>query len=262
MPDYYHHVDSPKSAIVDWNIGGYPVRVPKFLADHQGNKLTWEQPRFQHMEKHLLPGMKLFDVGSEQGYMSAVYARFVGGGENMVLMEPVPQVWPNARTIWQANNLNTPCGVWCGLVSSTSWVAEMHDFDYGYRDGWPTCAFGDQLLDATKFRYEHEHRHCTDAITIDDFVWKTNIIPDAITIDVEGYEPSVIAGGIEVIRQYRPLIWVSVHKPTENNILYKFTGEDHLLGMHQTLLNFGYEPEFIGEEHEAYWAYMTAERKR
>ena len=256
-PDFYHHLDAPESAIVDWNIGGYPVRVPKFLADRQGDKSTWEVPRFQHMERHLHPGMTLFDVGSEQAYMSAVYARFVGGGENMVLMEPVPESWVNIKTIWEANDLATPRQFWCGFVGERSWTAEYHDFPTGYRDArWPECAYGSQLLDATKFRYPGEHQHCTDSITLDEFVRCSGVIPDAITMDVEGYEPTVIAGAIETIRAHRPLIWVSIHKATGNNILFKFTGSDHVDEMEKTLADLGYVAEFIAEDHEkhVFWS--------
>ena len=262
MPDYYHHILSPESSIVDWSVGGYPVRVPKFLAERRGDRSQWEKSRFEHMEKHLRPGMVLFDVGAEQGDMSAIYARFVGGGRNMVLIEPVPQSWVNIKTIWSANHLDTPRAVWCGFASDRSWTSEYHDFPTGYRDGWPECAYGDQLLDATKFRYPHEHEHCTDSITLDEFVANTGIVPDAITMDVEGYEPAVIAGGMSVIREHRPLIWLSIHNPSGNNILKKFTGDDHLTEMHQILLNAGYAMESIHTDHERHTAYFPIERVR
>lgn len=259
MPDYYHTVSAPESTIVDWNVGGYNVRVPRFLTERQGDKSTWERERFRHMESHLRPGMTLFDIGTEQGYQSAIYARFVGGGDNMCLFEPVPESWVNIKTIWEANNLSDPRSTWCGFVSARSWIAGYHDFSIGYRDGWPECSYGEQLLDATKFRYEHEHKHCTSSIILDEFVKECGIIPDAITADVEGYEPLVIAGAIDTIRAHRPLIWLSIHKPNQNNILHKFTGNDHLDEMHQTLLDLGYGIEIIAEDHERHVFYCPLE---
>jgi len=67
---------------------------------------------------------------------------------------------------------------------------------------------------------------------------------------VEGYEPSVIAGGFQTIRIHRPLIWLSEHNPDGNNILNKFTGDDQLDQMHRTLTDFGYSREAIAEDHE------------
>ena len=259
MPDYYHHLDAPESSIVDWNVGGYPVRVPRFLADRQGDKSSWECARFQHMERHLRPGMTLFDVGSEQGYMSAIYARFVGGGENMCLFEPVPQAWPNIKIIWEANGLVKPRATWCGFAGDRSWISEYHESATGSRDGWPECAYGDNLLDATKFKYISEHAHCTDSITLNEFVASTGVVPDALTMDVEGFEPTVIAGAVNVIRAHRPLIWLSVHNPNGNNILQKYTGSAHLDEMHHTLLDLGYSVEIIAEDHERHTFYHPLE---
>lgn len=256
MPDYYQHLSSTR--FVDYNIGGYHVLAPHFLAEKH-LRSSWEIPRFQHMEKHLRPGMCLFDIGAENGAMSAIYARFVGGGENMCLFEPVPQAWPNIKTTWEANNLATPRGTWCGFVGDRSWVSEYHEVPRGTRDGWPECAYSDTLLDATKFKYISEHAHCTDSITLDEFVANTGIIPAALTMDVEGYEPTVIAGAVGTIREHRPLIWISVHNPNGNNILQKYTGSSHLDEMHQTLLDLGYSVEIIAEDHEIHKAYFPLE---
>lgn len=247
--DIYHNLSDTR--FVDYNVGGYRVLAPHFLVDGHP-RTSWETARFNHMERHLRPGMTLFDIGSEQGYQSVIYARFVGGGENMVLMEPVPQVWPNAKATWIANGLRNPKATYCGFVSDRSWVSDFHDFPTGYRDGWPECAHSDTLLEATKYRYVGEHPHCTDSITLDDFVDLTGIAPDAITMDIEGYEPTVIAGGIETIHRHRPLIWMSVHDPSfnGNNILLKFTGNDQISAMHQTLSSMGYVCEVISQDHE------------
>src|SRR3990167_7991359 len=68
---------------------------------------NWERARFESMSANLKPGMTLFDVGSEQGDVSCVYAQMVGG-ENMVLFEPNPRNWPNIKALWAANNLPDP----------------------------------------------------------------------------------------------------------------------------------------------------------
>jgi len=263
MTDIYHDLSATR--FVDYNIGGYHVLAPHFLVDKHPRS-SWEMERFKHMEKNLRPGMTLFDIGAENGSMSAVYAQFVGGGENICLFEPVPQVFPNIKATWSANGLKTPRSTYCGFVSDKSWISDYHDFPTGYRDGWPECAYSGLLLEATKFRYVGEHSHCTDSITLDDFVDNTGIIPDALTMDVEGYEPTVIAGGLNTIRQHRPLIWLSVHvhSPEDggNNILVSYTGSDRLDEMHGALLDAGYSPEIIAQDHERHVAYTPMGRKR
>lgn len=255
MPDFYHHVSSPEAEFVDYNIGGYDVRVPSFYT--RAPRSSWETPRFNHMEKHLRPGMTLFDIGAENGSMSAIYSRFVGGGENMVLFEPVPVMWPNIKATWEANGVAKPRATYCGFVNDRSWVSDYHAHPLGTRDGWPECAYDDKLLDATKFMYPSEHGHLNDSTTIDEFVVNTGTKPDALTMDVEGYEPSVIAGAVVTIRAYRPMIWVSIHDPAfnGNNILLKYTGSDRINEMNQTLLDAGYGIEHIHTDHERHTFY-------
>ena len=56
----------------------------------------WESARVKSMEKELNRGDILFDVGSETGWCNLVYAKIVGP-ENMVLIEPSPEFWPNIK---------------------------------------------------------------------------------------------------------------------------------------------------------------------
>lgn len=256
MPDYY--VPISETRFVDYNVGGYHILAPHFVAERHPRE-EWEQARFRSMEKHLRRGMVLMDIGSEQGYQSAIYSRFVGGGHNMVLIEPVPQVWPNTRYTWEANNLCTPRATYCGFIGECSWVSEHHDFPVGYRGGWPECAYSDQLLDATKFRYTHEHEHSTDSTTLDEFIPYHLIFPDAITIDIEGYEPLVIQGAIRSLAAYRPMLWISVHRPGQNNILHKFTGSDRIDEMYDILQGIGYQSETIAEDHEIHTFWRVKE---
>jgi FkbM family methyltransferase len=48
-------------------------------------------------------------------------------------------------------------------------------------------------------------------ITMDSFCALTDVIPDTIKIDTEGYEYNVLTGGKQVILSYRPLIFVELH---------------------------------------------------
>jgi len=242
-----HHTD-----FIDYNVGGHHVMAPDFLVRHHP-RADWERERFASMARYLSPGMVLFDVGAEQGYMSAIYSRFVGGGENMVLFEPVPQVWPNIRHTWLRNSITPPRATYCGLVSDHDHVSEYHDFVTGYRDVWPECAYGDMLLDATKFRYETEHAHCTDTIRLDTFVESTGIKPDAITVDVEGFEPLVMEGAKHVLTRYRPLVWLSLHEA--NNIMNRSMGGDSMLRAQEFMTSMGYRSEWLATDHEQHWRY-------
>lgn len=49
------------------------------------------------------------------------------------------------------------------------------------------------------------------SIKIDTFCKNIKIIPDMIVIDVEGYEYNVLLGGMEIIKNYHPVIYIEIH---------------------------------------------------
>jgi hypothetical protein len=68
--------------MIDCRVGDrYTVKMPEHIADPV-NWEHWEKERCLSMETNLRKGDILFDIGSETGWASAIYARFVGP-ENM-----------------------------------------------------------------------------------------------------------------------------------------------------------------------------------
>lgn len=48
-------------------------------------------------------------------------------------------------------------------------------------------------------------------VSLDEFCLQKNVVPEVIKIDVEGAECKVLKGAREVMKKYRPLIFLSVH---------------------------------------------------
>lgn len=63
-----------------------------------------------------------------------------------------------------------------------------------------------------------------EQISLDDFVKRTNLTPDVIKIDVEGYECNVLKGARRIIESYKPIIFLSVHP--EQLTLFKSSVEE------------------------------------
>lgn len=227
----------------------YDVRIPRYLSEYHNWWDTWEKCRFESMEANLKPGDILFDVGAEIGWISAIYARFVGA-ENMVMFEPVPNNWTMIREIWNQNGLPLPYATVCALVSDKTDNSKA-DFDRSQREGWPSTAYG-PLFTERNFRYIHEHADRTPQITIDDYVGTTKIVPNAITIDIEGAELLALKGAEATMRTFSPKVWVSVHPELMDRDYAPTKPKDVLDFMDRV----GYTSTYLGTDHEQHYFFQ------
>ena len=216
--------------------------LPDSIADWDAPS-HWERERLASMQAHLKPGMVLYDVGTEHGWLSAVYGAFTGHG-NMVLIEPSPEMWINIRKTWEANGFDDPIAsfqAFCG-ERPTSRTAPAST-------PWPDCSVGYVEADecpAMAYRYIGDDGEIPTT-TIDQIVTSTKRPPDAITVDVEGFEIAVMRGAEKTLRKHRPLVWISVHED-----LMERAGWPDVQELYDFMTSCGYGREFLGRDHEAH----------
>ncbi len=203
----------------------------------------WERARVESMREHLHIGDVLFDVGTEQGWCDLAYAQMVGP-ENMVLVEPTPEFWPNIQALWEKNYpTKKPLNCFNGFFSDKTTNKEV----LSERE-FPAAADGD-LIDKNSYRYIHQDKNIPQ-ITIDDFITKTNIHPTALTIDVEGAELLVLRGAEKTLSGYNVKVWVSEHDDlAEQN--YHVTPD----GVKDFMEFLGYKREVLSTDHERHVYY-------
>src|ERR1700687_3651750 len=198
----------------------YSVMVPAFMADPAHFSYDHnEKDRFVSMEANLKRGDILFDIGAELGWMSSIFATFVGP-ENVCLFESVPELWPNLKSIWEANSLGIPRSTCRAFVSRKTTEPII------FQSSWPPESGALPVEDLSRWSAIHANPQ-SPLIRIDDFVERTGIVPSALTIDIEGAEMWALEGSSEILRRYRPFAWVSIHPKLR---LAKFgTDKDTLL---------------------------------
>jgi FkbM family methyltransferase len=224
-PHHYEHVFELPRPLGDWDVFDY-----------------WERERFTSIRDRLHEGSVLFDVGAEHGWCTLLYAATTG--PSIVLIEPTPEFWPNIRATWERNYPNvTPLAFYSGLLSDET------DETGGLSVAWPTSSTG-PLIDRNSYQYIHQHAEHVHQITLDDMVARSGIVPDALTIDVEGAELNVLRGGAGVLDTHHPLVWVSIH-PDLIERDYHATDTD----VHDLMAHLGYTGTHLATDHEQHWLF-------
>ena len=247
MPDTFQPLSETKFIPIRWN-DKYPLDVPDYNERHGGWK-NWEWERTNSIENHLKPGMLFFDIGGYDGWQSAIFSRFVGGPENLVIVEPVPENWAAIKATFEANGIGVPRGTFMGFCDEHP---VSHKGEHIHEGEWPDGPDYSRLIHQTKFKLIHEHAEHTAAVTIDMLSEEIGL-PAAINIDVEGAELRVLKGAIKTLRTSQPLVWVSIHPQfMARGAEQRYTDEvQDIFGL---MKHHGYGwPQFLAWDHEMHF---------
>jgi FkbM family methyltransferase len=203
----------------------------------------WEKERIASMQKHIKPGEVLWEIGTEQGWMAALFSKYVT--DQLVLVEPTAEFWPGIKAIFQKNKLKDPIVSFCGFADDTSQTWEQSF-------GWPVEVHSGKVIEKRKYRnlFDKDDLRDIPAIQLD----KISANCDAISIDVEGAELHVLRGATHLLSAHRPKVWVSVH-PDMMERDYGHTKADLLFFMDAQ----DYDAELLAVDHEHHYAFFPKE---
>jgi len=215
----------------------------------------WEKERVDSCAELITEGMVVYDLGAECGDFTALYKMWVGPAGTVIPVEPSPPVWPQLRAHWEANDCGPLQGYFAGFASfSDALIPELQDGRYAsifpQEDGWPACSIGEIIPDFG-FRHLAQQAHHTPCLSLDTMVKHVGYIPDAIVMDIEGAELMALYGATSLLKEKKPIMWVSVHQPIMKD-WYNHTLDDLLRHMKAC----GYTGEKLGEGSEEYWLFL------
>ena len=150
--------------------------------------------------KYLSPGNHVLDVGSNIGYYVLLAADKVGTSGRIVGCEPALGVFE----ILQQNVGRSGCQnieVFPWAIGAKSGSLDFYESEI---PNWGSLFHNDSLMQT--------HITTVPAKTVDEIVRNaSNFHPDALRMDVEGAELMVLEGAREVLREYKPCLFVEFH---------------------------------------------------
>ena len=239
--------------------GKWPLVLPDSSADEwignmQYHNNRWEMPRLERLEE-LIVGHKggrpvVMYIGAYKGDMAALLSSW---GADLIVMESTAAFWGLIKETWELNDIPKPIGFWSGLVGREVKVpnpglpslTEWPDRHAPYIEG----AVGFSHLAESGDDVENYPQ-----ITIDGFVEKTGIVPDIITMDVEGSELEIMKGAIHTIEDYSPALMLSVHP----EFMYHNHGT-YERELHDLVRDRKYHGEWLDYDHEHHWLYKKGQ---
>lgn len=221
--------------------GNWSLKLPEHRAARPEWDIAnggWEKARLDHMYSTVAPGDYVLYVGAEESDMCGLLATW---GADVFMVEPNEKVIPNARAIWEANNLPFVgfYAGFCGKENSPNWRDGLHQ-------DWPASAFGEVIGD-------HGFKELRDPggrpiVTIDTLAsYRT---PSMISMDIEGSEWEALQGAEQTLRQYHPRIYLSLHPEFLIQQYNKYSYE-----VRRWIIDLGYTETLLDYQHECHFYY-------
>lgn len=240
------------NGVKEWELNLPESSYEEWQGNMKYHKNQWEMLRLKKMEQFVKDTIKakgqciVMYIGAYKGDMAALMAKW---GAKMIIMESTPAFWTLIEETWKMNpELPQPIGLWSGLVGKES-DGKAYETKNIY--DWPIrkAEYIEGHVGFTHLAESHDDP-TFPRITIDDFIAATGIVPDLITMDVEGSELEILYGGVNTIKNHNAAYMLSVHPEFMFHNHGTYERE-----LHDLLRDNGYHGEWIDYDHEHHWWY-------
>jgi FkbM family methyltransferase len=164
------------------------------MADHIQRNIyagTYERLEAKLLQRILRSGMTFVDVGANVGFYTALAAEAVRPDGMVLAFEPAEYAFSRLRLMIERNGLTRVKALQCGLSDSQGQINLYGGMDPNNHT-------------ATMVAHDNPDFRCVPVETLDHIAAELNIRQiDVLKIDVDGFEPLVLRGARELMREGR-----------------------------------------------------------
>jgi FkbM family methyltransferase len=191
------------------NIAAGTLKDMPMLLDMQTEKDFWlgtYEPEMQSALGELIkPGMTVYDVGANVGYVTLMLAKLTGSQGRVYAFEALPDNVERLRRNVELNGFNDRVSIFSGAVAVG--VGEVKFLVHS--SGGMGKAAGSAGRDE-----QYQREIIVPSTSLDEFVYtQGNPPPQAVKMDIEGGEVMALPGMRRVLAEARPLMLMELHGP-------------------------------------------------
>lgn len=189
-------------------VGPYTFR---FSADHRRLSTMHYAEEVNWMLQSFRPGQCVFDVGANIGITSLAFAKAVGPTGQVLAFEPSPDSFKSLKNQIHLNQLDS-------IITPLDYAVTNQP---GFLEFWLSEDPYDMQHGPAAGSKDLRRKIEVQAITLDAFCAERQLRPDIIKIDVEGFEPLVLEGAVQLIQNLPDLVFfVELHPWVWSSIGY------------------------------------------
>jgi len=174
---------------------------------------TYEPDLQAAMREFLQPGMIVYDVGANIGYITLLMAHHVGAQGQVFAFEALPENVERTQKNIGLNNLTNVTVVSAAVIDRTEPVTFYVHASVGM--GKATGSAGRR-----KEQYKEEIE--VPGISLDEFVFQQgNPAPAAVKMDIEGGEVLALPGMKRILQEFHPVMLLELHGPESEKIAWE-----------------------------------------
>jgi FkbM family methyltransferase len=193
------------------------------------------------IKKFCHPGMVIYDIGANIGYISLIFAKQVGKDGSVLSFEPLPDNCQRLSKNIALNKLDERISVYQAAVVDKPGTALF----LVHKSGAMGKAYGSLGRDE-HYLTEIE----VQAITLDDFIFsQSHPYPDLIKMDIEGGEVLAIKGMHRTLAEIKPVLLVEIHSHLALDCLWaEFQSVDYQMVKMERGYPLINDPSALGEK--------------
>jgi len=152
-------------------------------------------------ERLIQPGQTILDVGANVGYYTLLAADRLGPNGVVYAFEPVNQNFHRLNDNLELNHFEHVIPVKYALGAEINRSVKIY---LGQDEEWGMSSI-------TEHSARSGHTEIIPVNTLDHFVSEYGLSQlDILKMDVEGYEPLVLQGGMQALRKYKPVLLIEL----------------------------------------------------